>query len=66
MRPPLAEKRAQLIHPPKSHFLKREAAALIYLKTAAWPPFGREISSAIRRLFLYAVIDNDIVFSLMG
>jgi len=24
-------------------------------KAAAWPYFGREISSAIRRLFLYAV-----------
>jgi len=31
---PLAEKRVQLIHPPKSNFLKMEAAALIYLKTA--------------------------------
>ena len=52
MGPPLAEKRAQLIHPPKSNFLKMEAAALIYLKTAAWPLFGRKISSATTAVFL--------------
>jgi len=51
MGPPLAEKRAQLIHPPKSNFLKMEAAALIYLKTAAWPLFGRKISSATTAVF---------------
>jgi len=37
MRPPLTDKRAQLMHPPKSNLSKKEAAALIYLKTAAWP-----------------------------
>ena len=53
MGPPLAEKRAQLIHPPKSNFLKMEAAALIYLKTAAWPLLGRKISSATTAVFFY-------------
>ena len=51
MGPPLAEKRAQLIHPPKSNFLKMEAAALIYLKTAAWPCYGRKRPSAITAVF---------------
>jgi len=31
--------------------LKRKAAALIYLKTAAWPLFGRKISSATTAVF---------------
>jgi len=44
-------KKAQLIHPPKSNFLKMEAAALICLKTAAWPLFGRKISSATTAVF---------------
>jgi len=31
--------------------LKSKAAALIYLKTAAWPYFGRKISSATTAVF---------------
>ena len=45
------KKRVHLSRPPKSCFLKRNAAALIYLKTAAWPLFGHKISTAITAVF---------------
>jgi len=50
MGPPLAEKRAQLIHFPKSIF-ENGSGGFDYLKTAAWPLFGRKISSATTAFF---------------